>query len=178
MWAHIDLRVPRCWKFLSPVSGVSEAGAWPLFSIVAFSVEWTELFFVGYAECWSNCDDWFCVLVFDASAAELDVCVCRTTHSLRSTHVFFSCTTHQSSFQNLFLRCHLSFVVKTLFRTLKRCRRALGVQRSTSLSCHKCSSSSPISQILTAKVHSQHLPLHVHCYHALDWFSIFSTKPE
>ena len=60
MWAHIDLRVPRCWKFLSPVSasfevrdweGVSEAGAWPLFSIVAFSVEWTELFFVGYAEC-------------------------------------------------------------------------------------------------------------------------------
>ena len=51
-------------------------------------------------------------------------------NTLTAKHTcFFSCTTHQSSFQNLLLRCHfLSFVVKALFRLelKKRCRRALG----------------------------------------------------
>ena len=91
---------------------------------------------------------------------------CRTTHThthFSSTSHVFSCTTHQSCFQNLLLRCNFvsSFGVewKQAYPWCAAC---------ISLSCHTCSGSSSISQVQTAQLHSQHFPLHLHCYHARD----------
>ena len=67
-----------------------------------------------------------------------------------------------------FFRCATIFSV-----LLDRSRPSFGLQSGASLSYHTCSGFSSTSQILTAQLHSQHVPLHHHCYHALGLIVYF-----
>ena len=89
---------------------------------------------------------------------------CRTTHLTSSTSHVFSCTTHQSCFQNLLLRSHFLYCCAEVFYNMDGSRPAFGVQRRISLSWHTCSDSSCIQR----QLRSQHFLLQLHCYHALD----------
>ena len=85
------------------------------------------------------------------------------TLTFSTSHVF-SCTTHRSCL----LRCHfLGMVVKREFRIWMEPSLPLVRRKSRSLSHHTCSDSSSISQ-LTEQLHSQHFPLHLHCYHVFE----------
>ena len=86
---------------------------------------------------------------------------CRPTHALLSTTHVFSCTTHQSCFQILFLHCHFQSMVVEVEERL-----VCGIAQHCRVT--PVSGSSSISQILTAQLHSQHFLPHLHCYHALD----------
>ena len=96
---------------------------------------------------------------------------CGTTDSLSNTSHVISGTTHQSCFQHLLLRCQfLTFFFEEVVLTTDGSRPKIWcAAESASLSCHTCSVSSSISQILMAQLHSQHFPPHLHCYWALVW---------